>query len=165
MKGPLAALATVLVVACAPETATSPNELVPSLAAAGSSGCYTVSGEIAQVGVAPSFAGTISGDIEGTVSTRLNPAAARAAGAVRFSAGEQTWQVTGGNVPELIGRTVRLALETEVVFAQPPLARNNTRARVVDGAQSGNLTYHGTFDVAPPPPFDARVEYHGVICP
>jgi hypothetical protein len=32
-------------------------------------------------------------------------------------------------------------------------------------AASGYLTYHGTLTVIPPPPFQARVEYRGVICP
>jgi hypothetical protein len=166
MKGPFAALAAiVLVVACSRDAPTGLGELGPTFAAAGSSGCYTVSGEIAQVGLFPSFTGTISGDIEGSVSTQLDPASVRATGAVRSNSGEQTWQVTGGKVPELIGRTVRLFLETEVVFAQPPIGRNNTRARVIEGAQAGNLTYHGTLNTTPPPPFAARVQYHGVICP
>ena len=166
MKRSLAALAViVLAVACSRDPATAPDQGVPTFAAAGNSGCYTVSGEIAQMGSFPFFSGTISGDIEGVVSTQLDPASVRATGVVRSNSGEQTWQVTGGTVPELIGRTVRLALETEVVFAQPPVGRNNTTARVIDGAQRGNLTYHGTLNTTPPPPFASRVEYHGVICP
>lgn len=166
MKRSFAVLAMiVLAVACSRDAPTGVDEIGPNFAAAGSSGCYTVTGEIAQVGVFPSFTGSISGDIEGSVTTQLDPTSVRATGAVRSNSGEQTWQVTGGTVPELIGRTVRLALETRVAFAQPPLGRNNTTARVIDGAQAGNLTYHGTLNTSPPPPFDSRVEYHGVICP
>lgn len=166
MKGPFLPLPVlVLVVGCSRDLPTGMDVLVPSFATAGSSGCYTVSGEIAQSGLFPSFSGTISGDIEGSVSTQLDPATVRAAGSVRFNGGEQTWQVTGGNLPELIGRTVRLTLETRIVFAQPPLGRNNTTATVIDGAEAGNLTYHGTFNSSPPPPFAVHVEYRGVICP
>lgn len=166
MKSPFLLVAVVvLVVGCSRDAPTGLDEPVLNFAAGGSSGCYTVSGDIAQSGRFPSFSGTISGDIEGSVATQLDPASARAAGTVRFNSGEQTWHVTGGNVPDLIGRTVRLALESEIVFAQPPLGRNNTRARVIDGAEAGNLTYHGTLNASPPPPFAVRVEYHGVICP
>jgi hypothetical protein len=132
--------------------------LEPNLAVAGSSGCYAVSGEITQTGVVPILAGTISGDIEGTVATRIG--VARTVGRVRFATAEQTWQVTGGNVPELIGRTVRLTVENRIVEARPPLARNNGRATLVAGARKGDLTYHGTaVETA------ADVEYRGVICP
>lgn len=154
-----------LVAGCNEDSPNDPYLVSPSFATAGSSGCYTVSGEIAQTGVSPSFSGTISGDIEGDVATQLDPAGAGSAGQVRFSRGLQTWEVTGGNVPELVGRTVRLTVETEIVFAQPPVGRNNTRARVIEGAGSGNLTYHGALNASPPPPFAVRVEYHGIICP
>jgi hypothetical protein len=157
-----------LLLGCAGDATNTSRPLgvfAPNLAVAGNSGCYTVSGEIAQTGLAPSFSGTIGGDIEGEVSTQLDLASSRAAGQVRFSTAEQTWEVAGGTVPELIGRTVRLTLETEVIFARPPVGRNNTRAMVVDGAEMGILTYHGTLDATPPPPFATHVEYRGVICP
>ena len=101
----------------------------------------------------------------GTVVTQIDPASRRVAGKVTFTSGVQTWQVTGGTVTELIGRQVRLTLDSEVVLAQPPVARNNTTARILDGAESGNLTYHGTVDTSPPPPFALTVQYRGVICP
>jgi hypothetical protein len=166
MKIPLPSLTVlILVVGCSRDAAIGPNEAALAFSVAGASGCHTVSGEIAQSGLAPSFAGTISGDIEGSVSTQLDPTDARVAGRVSFPTAEQTWEVTGGTVPDLIGRTVHLALETEIVFAQPPIARNNTTARVIDGAEAGNLTYHGTLNASPPPPFAVDVEYSGVICP
>lgn len=167
-SGILQLLLVGLVAGCtqdAPNAPTGGQHLAANLTGVGSSGCHTVSGEIHQTGRAPSFSGTISGDIVGDVSTQLDPASAHSAGRVRFTSGEQTWEVSGGNVPGLIGRTVRLALETEIVFAQPPVGRNNTSARVVEGAEAGALTYHGTFDASPPPPFSALVEYRGVICP
>jgi hypothetical protein len=154
-----------LLLGCAADAPSDLDVFAPNFAEAGNSGCHTVSGEIAQTGLAPSFSGTITGDIEGDVSTQLDLASSDAAGQVRFSTAEQTWEVTGGTVPELIGRTVRLTLETEIVFALPPVGRNNTRATVVDGAEMGILTYHGTLNASPPPPFSTHVEYRGVICP
>lgn len=166
MKNPILPLLVAgLVVSCTEDAPTALEQLAPGFAVAGSSGCYTVSGEIAQSGLAPSFSGTISGDIEGDVSTQLDPASTRAAGRVRITSADHTWQVTGGNVSELIGRTVRLTLQSEVVFAQPPVGRVNTRATVIEGAQAGNLTYHGTLDASPPPPTAVNVQYHGVVCP
>ena len=99
------------------------------------------------------------------MSTNLDPASLVTSGSVSFVSGEQTWEVTGGIVSELIGRTVRLALEGRTVFAQPPVARNNSTAKVIEGADSGNLTLHGTLAAIPPPPFDTQAEYKGVICP
>lgn len=158
-------LAAGLVLGCSSDSATAPSALVPRLVTAGESGCYTVSGSIDQTGQFPSFSGSISGDIEGNVSTQLDPAALAVVGRVYLTSGEQTWQVTGGNVPDLVGRTVRLTLESEIVFAQPPVAQNNTTARVIDGAAGGDLTYHGTLIASPPPPFPNKVGYGGVICP
>ena len=154
-----------LMLGCAGDAPSGLDEFTPNFAESGNSGCYTVSGTITQTGLAPSFSGTISGDIEGDVATQLDLTSSRAAGQVRFSTADQNWEVTGGTVPELIGRTVRLTLETEIVFAQPPVARNNTRATVVGGAEMGILTYHGTLNASPPPPFATHVEYRGVICP
>jgi hypothetical protein len=153
------------VAGCGGDHPTAENVPAPTYAMAGQSGCYAVSGLIEQSGLFPLFAGSISGDIEGTVATVLDPAAGGTSGRVSFSSGEQTWEVTGGVVSELIGGSVRLVLRTEIVFAQPPVGRNNTSATVVEGAASGNLTYQGTLAVIPPPPFDAEVEYRGVICP
>jgi len=137
----------------------------PTYTIAGRSGCYTVSGLIEQSGLFPVFAGTISGDIEGSVTTTSDPASLDASGKVSFSSGEQTWKVTGGSLTALIGGTVRLAIRSEVAFAQFPVGQLHTTARVIEGAASGNLSYHGTFDVTLPPPFHGRVEYHGVVCP
>jgi hypothetical protein len=158
-------LAAGLALGCLNDSPTAPTGLARKLVTAGGSGCYTVSGNINQTGQFPSFSGTISGDIEGDVSTQLDPAALTVAGRVYLTSGEQAWQVTGGNVPDLVGRTLRLTLQSEIVFAQPPVAQNNTTARVIDGATGGDLTYHGTLIASPPPPFPNSVEYRGVICP
>ncbi|NGP75040.1 hypothetical protein G3570_00230 [Balneolaceae bacterium YR4-1] len=122
--------------------------------------CQTVSGSIDQTGTP--LSGTISGDVEGTVVTLVTgPPSAH--GTVLFLPGEQTWEVTGGNVESIIGETIQL--EVDVVAVKPPLLRINTTARIVDGARKGNLTYHGITDLSDPGLATSHLEYHGVICP
>lgn len=162
-KSILSILAVGFGVGCGVDAPTAPKPVAPAFAVAEQSGCYVVSGDIVQTATPPSLSGTISGDVVGTVSTQLD--ASRAAGPVYLQAAEQTWHVSGGNVPELIGRTVRLVVSTEVVFAQPPLAQVNTTATAVEGVASGRLTYHGILDTSSPPPFPVEVTYNGVICP
>lgn len=155
----------VLAAGCGADARNGADVFEPQFSRAGNSGCYTVSGEIAQTGVFPSFTGSITGDIEGTVLTQFDPTSRRVAGRVTFTSGLQTWDVTGGSVPELVGQKVVLTLESEVVLARPPVGRNSTTARIVSGAEAGNLTYHGTVITSPPPPFATNVTYRGVICP
>ena len=148
---------------CGGEAPTGTPDSTPNFGVAGSSGCYAVSGTIDQVGTGPNqLSGTISGDVEGSVVTLGGPIVAR--GAVLSRPGEQTWEITGGVVDPLIGRTLRFHVEVVLVAAQPPLLRVNTTARVVEGARDGNLTYHGTTDVSTVPA-TSHLEYHGVICP
>ena len=165
MSRAMIALVTVGFAGCGVDPPTGTQQPEPAFTVAGQSGCYSVVGHIAQAGLFPSFAGTISGDVEGTVSTQGDPGSLRVAGVVVSASATQTWQVSGGSIPALIGRTIQLAIESETVFAQPPLARVNNRAKVIDGAASGRLTYHGTFDTTFPPPFETNVEYRGNICP
>jgi len=147
---------------CRTETPTGTQDL-PTFAVAGSAECYAVTGAIDQVGTAPNqLSGTISGDVEGSVNTVGGPVDAR--GVVLSRPGEQTWVITGGIVDPLIGNTLRLHVEVLAVAALPPVFRINTRARVVDGAWQGNLTYHGTTDVSTVP-ITSHLDYHGVLCP
>jgi len=77
---------------------------------------------------------------------------------------EQTWAITGGIVEPLIGQTLLLENDFVGITAQFPLVRVNTTARVVEGAERGNLTYHGTTDLSAFPAITSHLEYHGVIC-
>lgn len=148
---------------CDGEAPTGTPDVTPTFAVAGSSGCYSVSGALDQVGTGPNqLSGTVSGDVEGSVVTVGGPIDAR--GVVLSRPGEQTWQITGGIVAALIGHTLRLEVAVVAVAAQPPVFRINTTARVVDGAQKGELTYHGTTDVSTVP-ITSHLVYHGVICP
>jgi hypothetical protein len=165
---PLALLG--LTLGCDGDAPTTPENLSPAFAIAGSSGCYTVSGALDQgVDFAdpdPVFSGTISGDIEGTVvSVITGPPFSR--GVVGSNPVEQTWEVTGGIVEPLIGEQLLLENEVLGVFAEPePLvARIRTIARIVEGARRGNLTFHGTTDFTGFPVVTSHLEYRGVICP
>ena len=158
---PLALLSFTL--ACNGEAPTSVQELTPNFGMAGSSGCYSVSGALDQAGNPVTLSGPISGDVEGTVVTVGGPTVVR--GAVVFRPVEQTWEITGGIVEPLIGRTLHLDNDFVGITAQLPLVRVNTTARLVGGAQLGNLTYHGTTDFSAFPQITSHLEYHGVICP
>ncbi len=148
---------------CGGEAPTGTPDPTPNFGVAGSSGCYTVSGTIDQVGTGPNqLSGTISGDVEGSVVTVGGPIVAR--GAVLSRPGEQTWEITGGIVGPLIGQTLQLHVDVLLTTAKLPLLGVNTKARVVEGARTGNLTYHGTTDVSTLP-ITSHLDYHGVICP
>ena len=147
---------------CGAEAPTASDGLTPNFMVAGNSGCHTVTGRLIQSGAFPNFQGTISGDIEGTVVTVLDPTSVSAQGVALLVRGDQTWEVTGGTVGGLT--TVHLELSSTQRGAQPPLLGLKTTARVIHGAESGNLTYHGVVDVSGFPTL-SDVEYHGVICP
>lgn len=144
-------------------TATGPDPASASLEAAGASGCHVVSGTIVETGVFPAFTGTISGDIEGTTATTLSFDLQRT-GAVIHTPASRTIVVTGGSVPELIGRTLHGTAETLSIFDADPLIRLNEFSRIDDGAQRGNLTAHGFLDQSVFP-WAIELTYRGVVCP
>ena len=112
---------------------------------------------------AGTLVGTISGDIEGTVVTIGGPAVEH--GVVVSRPVRQTRPITGGIVEPLIGRTLAIEGDFLGITAHLPVLRVNTRARTVEGAQRGNLTYHGTTDLSAFPLVTSELTYHGVICP
>lgn len=166
MKNPiLAILVAGLLAGCTGDAPTglTPTGLVPvtpDLAAV--PGCYAVSGALDQVVTNPAgeLAGTISGDVEGTVVTVGGPVRGR--GVVATRPGEQTWEITGGIVEPLIGATLRLHVDVLFTTAKAPLLSVNTTARVIEGAREANLTYHGTTDASTGV---SHLDYHGAICP
>ena len=162
-------------VACNGETPTGTEELSPSLGPAGNSGCYTVDFAVDYpvTGFVPPFTweGVVSGDLEGAAvmvfdldspdhSTRFTNAASATI----------TWDLSGGMIPELVGRTFQTRMRTLNVFPNdkdPLIARNNGRDRALTGVSKVNLTWHGTTDFTqfpPSPPTTLRF-YNGVICP
>jgi hypothetical protein len=135
----------------------------PLFVVAGNSGCYTVAGTISETGVFPTFTGTVSGDLIGTSVTTLG-FDARSTGIVIHNPGERTLTITGGSIPQLVGVTIHETFEGLTIFESHPLERINGRVLVDGGAQRGNLTDHGTLNLATFP-WEVEVEYRGVICP
>jgi hypothetical protein len=166
MKNPIVPILVAgLVASCTGDAPTSleppgPEPLAPDLAVA--AGCYAVSGALDQVVTNPAgeLAGTISGDVEGTVVTLGGPVLVR--GVVVTRPGEQTLEITGGIVEPLIGATLRLHVDVLFTTVKAPVLKVNTTARVIEGAREANLTYHGTTDASTGL---SHLDYHGVICP
>lgn len=126
------------------------------------SACYTVTGEINQTpNEDGNLAGTISGDLVGTILTIAGPVEIH--GIVIFRDIEQTWFITGGIVEDLIGRTLLFENEFRGIINDYPMLKVNTTGRLIDGAQRGNITLHGWTNLTPP--ITNYLEYHGVICP
>ncbi|HEX6058616.1 MAG TPA: hypothetical protein VFZ11_06315 [Gemmatimonadaceae bacterium] len=152
-------------VSCQGDTmmATGPDPASAALDVAGTSSCRVVSGVIAETGTFPTFSGTISGDIEGTSATTLSFDLQRT-GAVIHAPAERTIVVTGGSIPELIGRTLHGRAETLSIFDADPLIRLNEHYRLDDGTRRGNLTAHGFLDQSVFP-WALALQYRGVVCP
>ena len=74
IKSMIAATLLGVGLACSREVPTGTPDVTPSFGVAGSSGCYTVSGALDQVGTGPNqLSGTISGDVEGSLVTVGGP--------------------------------------------------------------------------------------------
>ena len=147
-----------LAVGCG-DVPTGTDELAPNFGVAGNSGCYTVSGDF---DVIPGSL-TISGDVEGTATIVISPPV-HVGGVVWSRYGQQTWEITGGIVTPLIGKTVVWEYEFLSIWpiGQFPVGTTKSTARLVEGAQRGSFTAHGTYNAFTA---QARQEYHGVICP
>jgi hypothetical protein len=130
----------------------------PDVGVAGGSDCYTVHGLIHETGFFPNFAGTLSGDLEGTSNTELNfdVKFLRPTGHIP---GQRTLVITGGAAPALIGRTIHMTLTAIVTGAR----RIDERAQIDVGAE-GSLTSHGSLNVLTNP-WRVELEYRGFICP
>ena len=138
------------------------NNMSMKSASSTDSACYTVTGEIHQTPNEDGYlAGTISGDLVGTILTVAGPMEIH--GIVIFRDIEQTWVISGGVVEGLIGRTLLFENKFRGIINDYPILKVNTTGRLVDGAQRGNITLHGWTNVSPP--MTNFLEYHGVICP
>jgi hypothetical protein len=137
----------------------------PNLAVAGQSGCHSVALEAHVTGVFPNFSGVLTGDLQGSVDVVLD-GEQTVTGVALHGSGEETWVITGGNIPELIGGTLLWVFTFVQKFAPgqefTPLISGTYR--ITDGAEGGNLTFHATFD-ASVCPFAVDSEYRGVVCP
>jgi hypothetical protein len=130
---------------------------------AGKSGCYAVSGALDFAGLPTDPPGAISGDVVGTFVNAAGPPDFH--GAVVSRPVRQTWEITGGIVEPLFGKTVVFENDFTGILAQLPIIHVNTTMRVAEGAKKGNLTLHGWTDVSGGVFVTMHLEYHGVICP
>ena len=129
--------------------------LGPSLAVAGNSGCFTVHGTISETGVAPSFAGTISGDLVGTSNTTLTDAVFT--GAAGHVPGERTLTISGGTLSVAQPSTIAtLYLSSGTLTGAGDISVTDLFTWT-----GGTLTGTRQFTF----PWEVQVEYQGVICP
>ena len=132
-------------------------------ASAQASACHAVQLTTHTSGNFPFFAGTLSGDLEGTVQVQLGFDGIN--GIVFNVPGAETWEITGGVIPELVGWTVTSEFDTVQPFpsGQAPNSIIAGRSVITSGAERGQLTFHGA--LTPGVPSQVDLEYHGVICP
>ena len=125
-------------------------------------GCFAGSGSISQFFNADgSMAGTISGDLEGNILTLVGPVEIH--GIVIFRDVTQYWEITGGSVEELVGRTLVFENKFRGIINDYPVIKVNTSGILVEGAEKGSVTLHGWTRVTPPA--ENYMEYHVVVCP
>ena len=132
-----------------------------SLAVADSAGCQTVRGSIHET----NNQGTIEGDLEG--ATLSLHGRASQVGTEFHMPQVHTWSITGGSVPELVGRDVKLW--GNLVTLEDPASgsvidfESNLRVRYPG---RGELTLEGSLDRRNfPPNFTIDFDYNGVVCP
>ena len=159
---PLAGLAACMLLhACADHGAVA-GPAARSLSVGGASRCYTVqfSAVLAPIS-ATTLAGTVSGDLEGTVVAVFDESTPFT-GATNMSGANLTWTITGGIVPELIGTTFVTRLDNRNILVSPTLVRNVGSLRPIAGVQKANVTYIGE---TPFPFTETQLDHSGVICP
>lgn len=131
-----------------------------------STGCHGVQGTITADILPGGAVGTIDGDLQGPISTTLGPDPVGdtdefVTGRAIHLIGEQTVDVTGGSLDELIGRTIIWTIQSRAID-QPPIRRVSNTLRVIEGAESGHLISHGIIDLTT---LTTQFDYQGVICP
>lgn len=165
-------------VGCSPEASTAPSQprsdlsptLLASANAAAAAGvvppCGTVRGTItAQLVPGQAAAGTIDGDLQGSITTVLTPDPVGATsqfltGTVSHLTGYQTVEVAASSIPQLVGRTLVWTLESRSM-SPPPIVHTSNTLRVTEGG-TGNLVSHGIIDLTT---LTTHFDYEGVICP
>jgi hypothetical protein len=133
-----------LAVGCNGDALAPPTDDV-SLVASVVAGCQAVRFDVALVLGPGGGVGTVTGDLVGTIETEF-PNAGVWHGKAFLNDGIDFIKVGSSSVPGLAGQTIELRHDNMAVGA------------------SGNLTFHGTFDISPPPPFAVDLTYRGNIC-
>jgi hypothetical protein len=154
-----------LAVGCNGDALAPPTDDV-SLVASVVAGCQAVRFDVALVLGPGGGVGTVTGDLVGTIETEF-PNAGVWHGKAFLNDGIDFIKVGSSSVPGLAGQTIELRHDNMAVGAPGlgALARINGHGTIVSPENvSGNLTFHGTFDISPPPPFAVDLTYRGNIC-
>jgi hypothetical protein len=153
--------------ACAFEESLNPAPL-PGVASLNvTSGCFAVNARLLGAPSGPwSFAGILTGDLEGTLTIDFDPGSLRFAGVTIKNGGTAHWAITGGVLPAPV--TFETAFENKNLAVDRPgspalVFENIGKHRDVSGVAEANLHYQGSFAVVPALQVDHR--YQGVICP
>ena len=138
------------------------GELVAALD--GNSGCTTVRFHVSpSVTGLTTFAGPITGDLEGTAHFEfIGPTTFT--GVARSNGGTSTWNVTGGVLGPLVFEAGfdNRNIDTDRPGSPATLFENTGRLRAISGVEKANLTYQGFFSLLT---LTAEHDYNGVICP
>jgi len=163
MTKPFLLLTVGVVSAACERMPTGPSGPVSTIAAslAESPACASVSGTlllqfVGSDGTHLFFDGDIQGDLEGTLSETIEvvPPTASLPTVIHVS-GSSQWTISGGSVPELIGRVV--AFSVTGIGVDAGALGHAFHSTVVAGARSGDVVQQ-----EPQPDF---FPYHGEICP
>jgi hypothetical protein len=132
------------------------------VAVAGQSGCHAVRFLVEAIPVTDiQFFGTLEGDLEGTILFDFdvfNPFT----GVTTANAGNATWNITGGLIPELIGATFTTRFENRnIAIPNTDVFMNIGLHRELEGAPKVNLTYEGEFSFSESV---SRLNFKGVLC-
>lgn len=161
-KKMLTALCILMVLSFSGVTPASGAELSDSAQASETNRCYPVQGSIYQsVNEDGLLAGSISGNLVGNILTIGGPPEIH--GIVIFRDIVQYWEITGGDIEDLIGTTLVFENQFRGILNDYPLMIVNTSATLVEGADAGNITLHGWTSLFPV--VENYLEYHGEICP
>jgi hypothetical protein len=147
-----------------------PDADLPALASVSSSGsCYGVQFDLLFTG--PVFGGVlVGGDLEGTVDIELL-GFTDATGRTNTAIFRNTWHITGGVIPEIIGDSFITEMANRNLNQIPPSTPFGTAVgthRVVSGVERANLTYTpGEAKMVSEDPFifENLLHHRGVICP
>lgn len=163
----LASSLTLLVIsACADTGPSAPAAVQVAGSAASASSCQSVRFTWVGAPVAGlTFAGPLSGDLQGTLSIEFDPASFAAAGVTFKNAGTADWSLSGGVEGLSAFRTTfdNMNIETDRPGSPAWLFENTGRHRALSGVAKANLTYRGEFAAVPSPV--VTLHWHGVICP
>ncbi len=130
-----------------------------------SSGCRAVRFTVRSGQVTPLlFAGTVSGDISGTVELTFAPPPFKFAGVTIANSGTGHWQVSSDFWPGVV--TFETSFKNRNINTDRPgssavVFENIGEHRGTDGVERANFSYIGSIDVTI---LEAVHDYHGVIC-